>query len=695
MKILHSHIAGFRPVLSLVSERFAWALACLSAALVLIHPCEGRDGLWTFTGSLVAGRANHAATVLANGKVLVAGGFDPNFGYVSSAELYDPAIGIWTATGSLAIERTCIATLLPTGNVLVAGGYNYTGYFAIAELYDPESGTWTETSSLANARADHTATLLPSGKVLVAGGVPAYTSAELYDPGSGMWTATGDLRTGRWGHTATLLPNGKVLVAGGADSQANRLMSAELYDPESGTWTGTGSLGNARGLHTATLLSNGKVLVASGDYPNYASAELYDPASGTWAATGSLVAGRFLTKAALLANGKVLIEGGLNDFGAPSSDAQIYDPVSETWTAAPNLLTNCAGHSATSLPGGQVLVAGGARRGSIPFASAELYTPSTVNELCLEPPAGLVSWWSGDKTADDVQGANNGVLLNGASFTTGMVGPAFSFDGIDDGVGMTTLSSFSHAGLTVDAWIYQTGNQNTNRRIIGKDDGSHREYSVGIIVPNTVQGFVNVPSFSAVTGTTTIQLNSWYHIAMTHDGLKLRLYVNGIQEGEVDAVGDIVPTSAPGVIGSDLGLAEPFKGRIDEAQIFNRALSNDEILSIYQAGVEGQCKPEIFVSSIDSSYTAAHSRYLITISLAIQDSIGVGISGADANLQVRFPSGSELVFQAKPHKSGETSISFYSSETGTYRLKVLRVSHPTRTYDASLNIETNDTLLIP
>src|SRR5205823_11552805 len=128
----------------------------------------------------------------------------------------------FVVTGSLATARAGqpsghTATLLPNGNVLVAGGGDIDGIHPSAELYDPASGTWSATGSLATPRSGHTATLLPNGKVLVAGGGDGsiLASAELYDPASGTWSATGRVATARFGYTATLLPNGKVLVAGG------------------------------------------------------------------------------------------------------------------------------------------------------------------------------------------------------------------------------------------------------------------------------------------------------------------------------------------------------------------------------------------------------------------------------------------------------------------------------------------------
>jgi len=354
----------------------ALALAALAAILSPAQPAQAVG--WTNPGSLSTARYGHTATLLPNGKVLVAAGRCSGYN-TNSAELYDPATGIWTATGSLNTARCQhTATLLPNGKVLVAGGL---GYLASAELYDPVRGIWTTTGSLNTGRQQHTATLLPNGKVLVAGGNSSGKSAELYDPASGTWTTTGSLNTGRFQHTATLLPNGKVLVAGGEGSGTTWLASAELYDPSGGSWTATGSLNTGRYQHTATLLANGTVLVAGGmgqlsgsiEAP-LASAEVYNPTFGTWTKNGigALNKARSWHTATLLPNGKVLVAGGNGSSGV-SATAELYDPTSWAWTTTSSLNTARKEHTATLLPNGQVLVAGGIDASNNPLASAELY----------------------------------------------------------------------------------------------------------------------------------------------------------------------------------------------------------------------------------------------------------------------------------------------------------------------------------
>jgi WD40 repeat protein len=235
-------------------------------------------GTWTMTGSLAAPRWGHTATLLASGKVLVVGGRDSTGVSLVSAELYDEATGTWTPTGSLATARYFhTATVLSSGKVLVAGGVagaTSASTLASAELYDEATGIWLPTGPLVTARYTHTATLLRSGKVLVAGGYnptipsPSLASAELYDETTGIWLPTGSLFTERHLHTATLVPSGEVLVAGGGHSltsfTGSFLGSAELYDEPTGTWAETIQLFTARSTHAATLLRSGKVLVTGG-----------------------------------------------------------------------------------------------------------------------------------------------------------------------------------------------------------------------------------------------------------------------------------------------------------------------------------------------------------------------------------------------------------------------------------------------
>ena len=402
----------------------------------------------TMTGAVTTARYCHTATLLPNGKVLVAGGTHTGSDAISDAELYDPATGIWTNTGVLNTSRGYhTATLLPNGQVLVAGGYNG-GSLSSAELYDPSTGKWTATGSMTSGHAGHTATLLPNGKVLVAGDFYSGTSAELYNPATGTWTATGSLNTGRYDYdqTAPLLPNGKVLVAGGVGGGN----SAELYDPATGTWTLTGAMNTARFSHTTILLPNGKVLVAGGwNSGPLSSVELYDPATGTWTTANAMNTACYGRTATSLPNGQVLVAGGCNYQSV--SSAELYNPTTGTWTTTAAMATPRYFHTATPLTNGQVLVVGGFDGSYGGFSgrslsSAELYDPSTEKWTATSALNGASGSWVSETTWN--WGGGTGT---GGGISTNYSIPSWQQDiNMTANHGSTTMRNVPDVALTAD-----------------------------------------------------------------------------------------------------------------------------------------------------------------------------------------------------------------------------------------------------
>jgi hypothetical protein len=347
------------------------------------------------TASMNAARGEATATLLPNGKVLIAGGSGSS-GILATTELYDPASNSFAPVSGTASMNTAradaTATLLPNGQVLIAGGAPSSGVVsASTEIYDPATNSFAPVSGTASmnlGRQEATATLLPNGKVMIEGGInsvfTALASTELYDPATNSFapvSGTASMNLPRQFATATLLPNGKVLIAGGF-GLSNYLASTDLYDPVANTFapvSGTATMNTARYEATAILLPNGKVLIAGGfGSSNYlASTELYDPATNTFApvsGTATMNTARYFPTATLLPNGKVLIAGGY--MAGELASTELYDPATNTFAPASGTASmNAAREEATAtlLPNGKVLIAGGF--GSSTFASTELYTP--------------------------------------------------------------------------------------------------------------------------------------------------------------------------------------------------------------------------------------------------------------------------------------------------------------------------------
>ncbi|HEX5411147.1 MAG TPA: kelch repeat-containing protein [Terriglobia bacterium] len=334
-----------------------------TAAVVLTD-----HGFRMLNSSTLEPRYAHTATLLPNGKVLIAGGISINVdgssgNLVASAELFDPATETFTATGPMSSARAGhIATLLNNGTVLVTGGRN-----ATAEVYDPATGGFTPVGNMVAERGAHTASLLGDGRVLIAGGQHAgpdafaiypVATAEIYDPTTQTFTRVGDMPNKAASHTASVLLEGRVLVAGGySGSCPGTQDGAAIFDPASKSFSAGASLPGARAEHTATTLNDGRVLIAGGAFEDdcnldgfiYDTAVVFDPATSSYSPEKKMSEPRYQHSATLLLDGKVLVVG---------STADLFDPATSSFaiTGGPNV--NRADRRATRLADGRVLFTG-------------------------------------------------------------------------------------------------------------------------------------------------------------------------------------------------------------------------------------------------------------------------------------------------------------------------------------------------
>jgi hypothetical protein len=357
-------------------------------------------GVWKLTGNMATSRRHSQCYPLPDGRILVVGGTDTTgvdgaaSSFYATAEIYDPATGTWTATGSLTPGGRVLhtATALPDGRILITGGWNGSAALSSAEIYNPATGAFSATGSMTTARANHKQAMLFNGRVLITGGFDSggtpIASAEIYNPATGTFSATaGPMAAARSAHRMNTVGDGKVLVTGGFGAGGAELATAELFNPVTGTFTAAGSLAHARANHGTTVLPTGEVLVTGGHGGGgvLGSTELYDPDTNTFSAGQKLKQARQSHSAPLLPNGLILISGGNNntsdDWDIQTnflSSAELYNPATHTFTTTGSKTNATCNGNPMLLWTGKFLFAGGGTN------EAELYTP--------EMPGTLETW---------------------------------------------------------------------------------------------------------------------------------------------------------------------------------------------------------------------------------------------------------------------------------------------------------------
>lgn len=338
---------------------------------VEVSNAEKTYGNISETAKLADARANHTATLLPGGKVVIIGGMERNGVFFDTAEIFDPVANKFTkAKGKMSKPRVGhTATLLPDGNILIIGGWSNSDLpEASAELYDPQTETFTPTENAHHHLSGHIAVLLDSGKVLIAGGSDGkngLSNAELYDPQTKTFSEIGKMQTARIGAAATKLAGGQILLTGGALDRGEITASAEIFDPATNKFTSTDSMHVVRYKHDSILLADRRVLIFGGSDKRdwngqYRSAEIFDPKTNKFTPTGDMNIARFKVEGSsvLLKNGKVFIGGG-------NEAAETFDPDTNTFTKVAGAFGIPLHYaSVTLLADGRALIVGGYGNGS-------------------------------------------------------------------------------------------------------------------------------------------------------------------------------------------------------------------------------------------------------------------------------------------------------------------------------------------
>ena len=312
---------------------------CAIVLLQLPGRVAGGD-TWKYTTNMGTPRSSAQAVALADGRVLMIGGWIDGSNRTATCEIYDPATATWTPTGSLAAPRTdYAAALLNNGKVLVSGGMSSGPKLNTAEIYDPVAGTWSNAGTLPFHVIWHQLVVLDDGRALLCSGrsdEEDYSrQAALYDPVANSWSSTGSTYISHTGTGVVKLPNGKVFVAGGETLQdpARTTDICEVYDPAAGTWSQMAPM-NTKCVTSCVVMQNGKVLRAGRDTaggPTY-NCEEYDPAGNTWSATANVPVNSARCSLMNLADGRVLLIAANN-----TTTCLYYDPAGGSWSSAPTL----------------------------------------------------------------------------------------------------------------------------------------------------------------------------------------------------------------------------------------------------------------------------------------------------------------------------------------------------------------------
>lgn len=291
---------------------------------------------------------------------------------------------------------------------------------------------------------------------------------------------------------------------------------------------------------------------------------------------------------------------------------------------------------------------------------------------CATQPSGLIHWWPANGNSQDVIGGKDATLINGATFATGKVDHAWSFDGIDDAAGTNLIVNYSQ-GITFEVWLQTTDGD----AIVMGDGGGSADVGMGLFLTNGsidlfgTKGTPNINNF-LIRGP-FIADGQFHHVVATWTGDSspngVKYYIDGTLHSTTTAITTIGNASTPLTFGGPVNTRFlPLVGLIDEASIYNRALTSQEILNIFNAGSNGKCTTVATPGTIqlsDTTYTVDENAGIVTITV-------MRTNGSDGTITIDYSTSNGSATAGTDYNAASGTLTFANGEiTKTFNIILL------------------------
>ena len=584
---------------------------------------------WEILSPMSVARGGVASAIL-NGKLYAIGGSG-----LSSVEIYDPSTNTWSAGPALpqAVNSGC--AIVANENLYHIGGWLNNQNFKFVHMLDPNSNSWTRLADMPTARHGLKLVWFDNRIWAVGGYDGLYTStAESFDPLSNSWRTEASMTTKR-NRPFTFVANGEIFVAGGNDGSSS-LNSIEAFDPTTNRWKICGNFPSKTYYSDAVELNQNIYVVvgySSGLSNKVFAADLNASVEGVydlWRKDGDAPVGTPVVQSEY-ADGSVtaskMAEGAVSK---SALDATILKYLKPEITSQPQAQTVYADTNATFsvTAEGKYLTYQWKKNGvdiagetnatlTITDANATLhdgnYSVVVSNDFgSVDSGAktlivlntemdGLVGWWkfdegSGTVAYDSSGNGNDGNLMGGPTWTTGKIGGALKFDGVNKYVDVGNSSMLNPSdSMSITCWFlpseisdYGHGTPIVTRYVAGSDY-SRKSYVLKFSSLGKPEYYLYNGSSPYASAKTQMVLltDQYYFIAVAFSTLGGSMYLNNIKVAELNPgeLTSIMQSSVSTRIGSWGHNDWPeFKGLIDDVRIYDRALSAEEVQALYNLG---------------------------------------------------------------------------------------------------------------